>query len=145
MRHFSKFRLAYLLVPAVVLFGLVFALSRSMAPDIPSVIAQSGTPDIQWTDTWTATGVGSSGSHNVFPTTSGGRAITSWIVWYYTEGTPSVVSIQLEGATDAAGSPTGSYTALTAATTPIASANPASGTLQGIIRACCDYYPHISK
>jgi hypothetical protein len=127
----------------------IWFLSRSAAPDIPSVIAQTGPPAVSWSAT------GGSGNdpafttattgpdHVVLPSAVGGQVVTSWIVWYYTNGSPSGVSVQLEGAEDAAGSPTGAYTALTAATSPIASANPGTATGSFVIRLCCDYYPHV--
>lgn len=74
---------------------------------------------------------------------TGGIPIISWVVTYFTDGSPTSVSIQIEGSPDSNGAPSGSWTPLTAATTPIASANPATGTSQGSIRACCDYYPWI--
>jgi hypothetical protein len=62
-----------------------------------------------------------------------------WALEYWTNGA-SGVSVKLEGASDSAGAPTGSYTALTAAT---GSSNPMTGTAQGAAILCCDYYPWI--
>ncbi len=142
-------RKSFLTIGAVALVATVWFLSRSSAPDIPAVIAQSGPPAVSWSAT------GGSGNdpafttattgpdHVVLPSQVGGQVVSSWIVWYYTNGAPSGVSVQLEGAQDAAGSPTGSYTALTAATTPVASSNPGTATGSYVIRLCCDYYPHV--
>lgn len=97
-------------------------------------------PDCQYTKTFTNT-TPQSPAFNNKPTTTSGVACNAYVVAYWTNGA-SGVSVQIEGAPDVAGVP-GSYTALTAATTPIASANPATGTTSGIILACCDYYPWI--
>ena len=98
-------------------------------------------PDCSFTVVFTAASP-QSPSYNNKPATTGGLPCTSWVVSYFTNGASSV-SIQIEGAADSGGSPTGSYTALTAATSPITSANPATGTTGGNILACCDYYPWI--
>src|ERR1017187_2029653 len=98
------------------------------------------TPDCQYTIAFTAATAQSPAFRNK-PTTSSGVACNAWVVMYWTNGA-SGVSVQIEGAPDAAGVP-GSYTALTAATSPVTSANPATGTTSGIILACCDYYPWI--
>lgn len=97
------------------------------------------TPDCQFTQAFTTTVPGPAFSNK--PTTSTGVACNAWVVSYWTNGA-SGVSVQIEGAPDVAGVP-GTYTKLTAATSPITSANPATGTASGIILACCDFYPWI--
>lgn len=102
--------------------------------------AQSAQPDCQYTLVFTSNTAQSPAFSNK-PTTSTGPACVSWSVAYWTNNASSV-SVQIEGAPDSSGSP-GSYTKLTAATSPITSSNPATGTNEGVILACCDYYPWI--
>ena len=98
-------------------------------------------PDCSFTLVFTAAAA-QSPAYNNKPSTAGGLPCTSWIVSYFTNGASSV-SVQIEGSADSGGSPSGGYTLLTAATSPITSANPATGTTGGNILACCDYYPWI--
>lgn len=86
--------------------------------------------------------VGASTPYYNSPTNTYDRTCTSWIVSYSTVNATGV-SLAIEGAADNNGVPTGSWTSLTAATTPVASANPATGTNYGSIRVCCDFYPWI--
>ena len=100
-------------------------------------------PDCQFTVSFTSA-IAQAPAFSNKPTTSTGPACTSWIVSYWTTGA-SGVSIQIEGAPDpGTGSPpTSGFTLLTPATSPVTSANPAIGTDQGNILACCDFYPWI--
>jgi len=149
MKLFFQRHLGAILAGAFTIWGglLLFHTSSIVAP--PPVFAQFGPPAFTFSATggvgndpaFTATGAGP--DHPVFPTQTSGVTISSWEVWYYTNGAPTSVSIQLEGAADSNGSPTGSYTALTAATTPASSSNPATNTTSFVIRVCCDYYPHV--
>jgi hypothetical protein len=102
-----------------------------------SVFAQSPPPDCQFTASFTSATAGAAVINK--PTATGGVACVYWAVEYWTNGA-SGVSVKLEGASDSAGAPTGSYTALTAGT---GSSNPMTGTAQGAAILCCDYYPWI--
>ena len=96
------------------------------------------TPDCQFTVSFSSASPQSPAFNNK-PTSNGGATpCTSWVVTYWTNGA-SGVSLALQGAPDSSGSP-GSYTALTAISS---SANPATGTAEGNVLACCDYYPWI--
>ena len=99
------------------------------------------TPDCQFTVAFTSSTAQSPAFANK-PTATGGLACTSWIVSYWTNGATGV-SLQIEGSPDSGGSSSGAYTALTPATSPVTSHNPATGTTSGNILACCDYYPWI--
>ena len=93
---------------------------------------QTGTPDCQFTVTFSASGVGSANANKTTP-------CVVWRVSYWTSNASSV-SLTLEGAPDNGSGSPGSYTALTAVQS---TTNPATGTNSGTIVACCDYYPFI--
>ena len=95
--------------------------------------------DCQFTVSFTAATAQSPAVNNRFTTAGGAAGCIAWRVQYWTNGATGV-SVQIEGASDSGGGPTGSYTALTAAQS---TTNPATGTNQGTIVACCDYYPWI--
>jgi hypothetical protein len=139
---FMKSKLSTLLrwgsIPLVTAALLCFFLTRPPRGINFNALAQA-TPDCQVTQVFTAATGGA--AINNKPTTATGTACTAWIVTYWTNGASSV-SVQIQGAPDVAGVP-GSYTKLTAATSPVTSANPATGTTNGVILACCDYYPWI--
>ena len=126
-------------IPLVTAGLLCFFLTHHPQENVNFNALAQATPDCQFTQTFSATGGGA--AYNNKPTTASGTACTAWIVTYWTNGASSV-SVQIQGAPDVAGAP-GSYTKLTAATSPVASANPATGTANGVILACCDYYPWI--
>jgi hypothetical protein len=95
-------------------------------------------PNCQFTVVFTSQSP-QSPSFNNRSTATGGTPCTSWVYSYYTNSA-SGVSIQLEGAADSGGAPTGSYTALTAET---GSSNPVTGTTRGGSVICCDSYPWV--
>ena len=108
---------------------------------LAGIACAQSTPNCQFTVSFTSNSPQSPAFSNKPTTSGGGPACVAWMVAYWTNSASSV-SVQIEGAPDVAGSP-GSYTALTAATSPITSANPATGTTSGAILACCDSYPWI--
>jgi hypothetical protein len=95
-------------------------------------------PNCQFTVVFTAQSP-QSPSFNNRSTATGGTPCTSWVYSYYTNSA-SAATIQLEGAADSGGAPTGSYTALTAET---GSSNPVTGTTRGGSVICCDSYPWV--
>ena len=95
--------------------------------------------DCQFTVSFTAATAQSPAVNNRFTTAGGAAGCIAWRVQYWTNGATGV-SVQIEGASDSGGAPTGAYSALTAAQS---TTNPATGTNQGTIVACCDYYPWI--
>jgi hypothetical protein len=109
-----------------------------------------GTPNCQYTLSFTAAGSQSPAFSNLPTTTGGGQGCVAWRVVYWTN-TSSATSIQIEGAADAVSGgvhgPTGSYTVLTPAagggSGSGATTNPATATVSGQINACCDYWPWI--
>jgi hypothetical protein len=117
--------------------GLVRTVLLGFLLSVGVVFAQSPPPDCQFTASFTSATAGTAVVNK--PTATGGVACLYWGVEYWTNGA-SGVSVKLEGASDSAGAPTGSYTALTAAT---GSSNPMTGTAQGAAVLCCDYYPWI--
>ena len=104
---------------------------------LASVAFSQTSPDCQFTTTLTSTSP--STAFNNRPTQTSGVGCISWTVRYWTNGATGV-SVQIEGAADSSGAPSGSYTPLTATST---SANPATGTTSGEILACCDFYPWV--
>ena len=112
-------------------------------------LAQTSTPDCQFTFTATASGAQSPAVTNLFtnasqPATRAG--CTAWTFKYATDNA-NAVSIQLEGAADAVTlghhAPTGSYTALTVSSASGSGSNPETVTTSGGAVLCCDYYPWI--
>lgn len=100
-----------------------------------AAFGQTVNPDCQQTVTFTATGTSTAFTNK--PTTTGGTPCLYWVFMYFTQSA-TMVSVQMEGAADLAGAPTGSYTALTATSS---TANPAVGANEGSAILCCDYYP----
>jgi hypothetical protein len=117
--------------------GLVRTVLFGFLLSVGVVFAQSPQPDCQFTASFTSATAGTAVVNK--PTATGGVPCVYWALEYWTNGA-SGVSVKLEGASDSAGAPTGSYTALTAAT---GSSNPMTGTAQGAAILCCDYYPWI--
>lgn len=112
-------------------------------------LAQTSTPDCQFTFTATASGAQSPAVTNLFtnasqPATRAG--CTAWTFKYATDNA-NAVSIQIEGAADAVTlghhAPTGSYTALTVSSASGSGSNPETVTTSGGAVLCCDYYPWI--
>jgi hypothetical protein len=97
-------------------------------------------PDCQFTFQASATGVQAPSISNRFTTSGGSPGCSAWIFKYYTNNS-SATSIELDGAADLAGAPTGAYTALTVSAASGSGANPALGTAEGGAVLCCDYYP----
>ncbi len=114
------------------------------------LLCGQGTPNCQYTLSFTAAGSQSPAFSNLPTTTGGGQGCVAWRVVYWTN-TSSATSIQIEGAADAVSGgvhgPTGSYTVLTPAagggSGSGATTNPATATVSGQINACCDYWPWI--
>ncbi len=102
-----------------------------------AAFGQTGGNAPDCTFTATLTSATTSTPINNKPTATGGNPCLYWVVVYFTNGA-SGVSVTLEGAADAAGAPTGSYTALTATSGTV---NPMVGTAEGSAILCCDYYP----
>ena len=106
------------------------------------VLAFGQTANCSWTDP-----VFSSATPGPFhpnrATTTGGTPCVGFVVTYSTTGATGV-SVQIEGsAVDTAGQPTGGYTSLSVQAGITGNANPAVGTAEGFIVACCDFYPAI--
>lgn len=98
--------------------------------------AQNSKPDCVYTLRVTAATPGAAFSNK--STSSSGTPCTYWVASYWTNGASSV-SVSLQGTNDASGSAGASFTNLTATT----GSNPATGTNQGSVILCCDYYPWI--
>ena len=103
-------------------------------------------PDCTFTYTAATSGAQSPATSNLFTSSGGSPGCSSWIIDYWTN-TSSATSVQFEGAADAVTGgvhgPTGSYTKLTVSSATGSGANPATGTTQGNMILCCDYYPWV--
>lgn len=126
----NKHTLSFMRTTAQALFlGLLVSLG---------CVAQSSTPDCQFTASFTSTTTTNTPVANK-GTASGGVPCMYFIFTYWTNGA-SGVSVKLEGTNDVSGSAGVSYTALTATA---GTSNPATGTNEGSAVLCCDSYPWI--
>lgn len=113
---------------------------------LAAAIAQTSTPDCQFSATFTATGIGNqpaNGFQNI--STSSAPACVAWRLVYTSDGF-TAVSIQVEGAKDVAGMPVGyaaaPSTVVTEGTNPLIDpdCNPAGSGCTNVVRA---YYPWV--
>jgi hypothetical protein len=116
-----------------------------LAVFVCSLAWAQGTPDCQFSGSAATTGTSTAISNR--PTTSGGpQPCLAWRLVYWTNAA-SATSIQIEGAADSNGAPTGAYTLLSPAagggSGSGVTTNPATATTAGQINACCDYWPWI--
>lgn len=139
-------KLVFSTLTAIVAVLLTLAVVTRNQDPISHAIAyaqSSGPADCQFANTFTqpSTGgqQGQSAYSNKVLVTGGPVGCQSWVVFYSTQSA-TAVSIQIEGASDLNGSPSGSYTALTAYT---GSANPSTSAGQGSIITTGNYYPWI--
>lgn len=140
---FTLFR--FLSVPAATAAILIYLLSQPVAHRMSFEALAQGTPNCQFTYSFTAAGVSPVVQNG--PTTSGGpQGCVAFRMVYWVQagsGTVSALSLQLQGASLS----TGSYTALTPAvgggSGSGSTTNPVTSSPNGQNVTCCDYWPFL--